>query len=113
MGLLANLLGGYVGIGSTATNLGSFIQIKNISLDAVYSMPSSDSYFKVVSLPALRVQSGSQGIFSVGQHVPLPGARSYLQGARQVVQSVEYRSSGVIFDIRPVVREGITDLDIT
>lgn len=114
-GLLANLLGGHVGIGigSTATNLGNFIQIKNTSLDAVYSMLSSDSRFKVVSSPALRIQSGSQGIFSVGQDVPVLGALSYPQGAGQAVQSVEYRSSGVIFDIRPVVKEGIIDLDIT
>ncbi|KAB0541647.1 type II secretory pathway protein [Kerstersia gyiorum] len=114
-GLLANLLGGHVGIGigSTATNLGNFIQIKNTSLDAVYSMLSSDSRFKVVSSPALRIQSGSQGVFSVGQDVPVLGALSYPQGAGQAVQSVEYRSSGVIFDIRPVVKESIIDLDIT
>lgn len=114
-GLLANLLGGHVGIGigSTSTNLGNFIQIKNTSLDAVYSMLSSDSRFKVVSSPALRIQSGSQGVFSVGQDVPVLGALSYPQGAGQAVQSVEYRSSGVIFDIRPIVKEGIIDLDIT
>lgn len=114
-GLLANLLGGNVGIGigSTATNLGNFIQIKNTSLDAVYSVLSSDSRFKVVSSPALRIQSGSQGIFSVGQEVPVLGALSYPQGAGQAVQSVEYRSSGVIFDVRPVVKESIIDLDIT
>ena len=29
------------------------------------------------------------------------------------MQSVEYRSSDVILDIRPVVKEGIIDLDIT
>lgn len=113
-GLLANLLGGHVGIGigSTATNLGNFIQIKNTSLDAVYSMLSSDSRFKVVSSPVLRIQSGSQGVFSVGQEVPVLGALSYSQGAGQAVQSVEYRSSGVIFDVRPVVKESIIDLDI-
>lgn len=41
------------------------------------------------------------------------GALSYPQGAGQAVQSVEYRSSGVIFDVRPVVKESIIDLDIT
>lgn len=114
-GLLASLLGGHfnVGIGATASNLGSFIQIKNTALDAVYSMLASDSRFKVLSSPALRIKSGARGVFSVGQDVPVLGALSFPQGAGQAVQSVEYRSSGVIFDIRPTVRDAIIDLTIT
>lgn len=113
-GLLASLLGGHVniGIGSTAPNLGSFIQLKNTALDAVYSILSTDSRFKVVSSPALRIQSGAKGMFSVGQDVPVLGALSYPQGAGQAVQSVEYRSSGVIFDIQPTVRDAVIELTI-
>lgn len=40
------------------------------------------------------------------------GALSFPQGAGQAVQSVEYRSSGVIFDIQPTVRGEIIDLNI-
>lgn len=114
-GLLANLLGGKLnlGIGSAAGNLGNFIQLKNTALDAVYSMLETDSRFKVVSSPSLRIQSGARGIFSVGQEVPVLGALSFPQGAGQAVQSVEYRSSGVIFDIRPTVRDAVIEMTIS
>ena len=59
------------------------------------------------------MQSGARGVFSVGQDVPVLGALSFPQGAGQAVQSVEYRSSGVIFDVRPSVKGEIIDLDIT
>lgn len=114
-GLLANLLGGKLnlGIGSAAGNLGNYIQLKNTALDAVYSMLETDSRFKVISSPSLRIQSGTRGVFSVGQEVPVLGALSFPQGAGQAVQSVEYRSSGVIFDIRPTVRDAVIDLAIS
>ncbi len=114
-GLLANLLGGKLnlGIGSAAANLGNFIQLKHTALDAMYSMLETDSRFKVVSSPSLRIQSGARGVFSVGQEVPVLGALSFPQGAGQAVQSVEYRSSGVIFDIRPTVRDAVIELAIS
>lgn len=114
-GLLANLLGGklHLGIGSAASNLGNFIQLKNTALDAVYSMLETDSRFKVISSPSLRIQSGARGVFSVGQEVPVLGALSFPQGAGQAVQSVEYRSSGVIFDIRPTVRDAVIEMAIS
>ena len=113
-GLLANLLGGKlnIGIGATAGKLGNFIQLKNTALDAVFSMLETDSRFKVLSSPSLRIQSGARGVFSVGQEVPVLGALSYPQGAGQAVQSVEYRSSGVIFEIRPTVRNSVIELSI-
>ncbi|WP_312594184.1 type II secretion system protein GspD [Comamonas terrigena] len=114
-GLLANLLGGKLnlGIGSATGNLGNFIQLKNTALDAVYSMLETDSRFKVVSSPSMRVQSGARGVFSVGQDVPVLGALSFPQGAGQAVQSVDYRSSGVIFDIRPTVRDAVIEMAIS
>lgn len=114
-GLLANLLGGKLnlGIGSAAGNLGNFIQLKNTALDAVYSMLETDSRFKVISSPSLRIQSGTRGVFSVGQEVPVLGALSFPQGAGQAVQSVEYRSSGVIFDIKPTVRNAVIELALS
>ncbi|WP_394792455.1 type II secretion system protein GspD [Rhodoferax sp.] len=111
-GLLASLLGGKlsIGIGST-TPIGSFVQFKNASLDGIYSALSQDSRFKVVSSPSLRIRSGDNGTFSVGQDVPVLGSVSYTSSG-QAVQSVEYRSSGVIFNILPTVREGGIDLSI-
>jgi len=111
-GLLASLIGGKVSIGLGSINpVDSFVRFKNVSLDAIYSMLSQDSRFKVVSSPSLRIRSGSSGAFSVGQDVPVLGAVSYPNNG-QPVQSVEYRSSGVIFNVQPTVREGVIDLGI-
>lgn len=111
-GVLASLLGGKLSLGIGATDpIGSFIRFKNVSLDAVYSILSQDSRFKVMSSPSLRIRSGGNGTFSVGQDVPVLGSVSY-PNSGQAVQSVEYRSSGVIFNIQPTVREGVIDLNI-
>lgn len=111
-GVLASLLGGKLSLGIGATDpIGSFIRFKNVSLDAVYSILSQDSRFKVMSSPSLRIRSGGNGTFSVGQDVPVLGSVSYPNNG-QAVQSVEYRSSGVIFNIQPTVREGVIDLNI-
>jgi general secretion pathway protein D len=111
-GLLANVLGGKLSVGLGSINaIGNFVRFKNATLDAVYSALSQDSRFKVVSSPSLRIRSGSNGTFSVGQDVPVLGAVSYPSNGN-AVQSVEYRSSGVLFNIMPTVREGVIDLNI-
>lgn len=111
-GLLASLLGGKLTAGMGTTNaLGSFLRFQNTAIEAVYSMLSQDSRFKVMSSPSLRIRSGAEGSFSVGQDVPVLAAVSYPANG-QPVQSVEYRSSGVLFNIVPTVREGVIDLNI-
>jgi len=111
-GLMASLLGGNLSIGVGSTNpIGSFVRFKNVTLDGIYSALSQDSRFKVVSSPSLRIRSGGNGSFSVGQDVPVLGAVSYPSNG-QAVQSVEYRSSGVLFNIQPTVREGVIELSI-
>lgn len=111
-GLFASLLGGKLTAGfGAAESLGTFLRFKNTALDAVYSVVSQDSRFKVVSSPSLRIRSGAEGSFSVGQDVPVLGAVSY-QNNGLAVQSVTYRSSGVLFNVAPTVREGVIDLNI-
>ncbi|MCA1323760.1 type II secretion system protein GspD [Herbaspirillum sp. alder98] len=111
--LALNLLGGTVTAGlSTPSTLDGFVRLKNTSIDAVFSALSSDSRFKTISAPSLRVRSGASGRFSVGQDVPILGAVSYPGNGNAPVQSVEYRSSGVIFDLAPVVRDSVVDLTV-
>ncbi len=113
IGALVNVLGSKLSMGlGTMDSIGSFIRFKNSSFDAIYSALSSDSRFKVLSSPTLRIRSGASGSFSVGQDVPVLGALSYPQGAGQAVQSVEYRSSGVLFGIQPTVRDAVIELNI-
>jgi general secretion pathway protein D len=111
-GLLTNLIGGKLQTGIGNTNpIGSFLRFKNTTLDAVYGMLSQDNRFKVMSSPSLRIKSGAQGTFSVGQDVPVLGSVTYPANG-QPVQSVEYRSSGVIFNIFPTVRESVIDIAV-
>lgn len=111
----AELLSGKIafGIGSSLVPAETTINLKGASFDAVITALSGDSRFKAVSSPTLRIRSGAVGHFSVGQEVPVLGALSYPQGASQPVQSIEYRSSGVIFEVEPQVREEVVDLRIS
>jgi type II secretory pathway component GspD/PulD (secretin) len=51
----------------------------------------------------MRLTSGSQGKFSVGDSTPTLGSTSTATGG-QVVQSVQYQSSGLILEVLPTVR---------
>lgn len=110
--LIANILGGTLSLGLDAgSTLPSLLRLKGASIDLVASMLSSDQRFKVVSSPFMRVRSGTEGSFSVGQDVPVLGAIQRSDD-KNPIQSIEYRSSGVIFDLLPTVHEETIDLDI-
>ncbi len=109
-----SILGGKFTVSNSGTTqLDSFIKLKTNAVDAVFSALSKDSRFNVVSKASMRVASGSIGHSSYGQEVPVLGSVSYPSGAGQAVQDVQYRSSGVIFDVRPIVRQSVVDLDVT
>ncbi|WP_296559991.1 hypothetical protein [Pigmentiphaga sp.] len=111
--LALSLLNGNVTAGLSApATLDGFVRIKNSSVDAVFAALSSDSRFRTLSAPSLRVRSGAVGRFSVGQDVPVLGAVSYPGNGNAPVQSVEYRSAGVIFDLAPIVRHAVVDLTV-
>jgi general secretion pathway protein D len=112
--LALNLLAGRlsVSMGSSGPS-DSFVRFKSTSIDAVLSALAADNRFKVVSRPSLRVRSGAIGRFTVGQDVPVLGAITYPGNGQPSVQSVEYRSSGVIFDLQPQVREAVVDLIVS
>lgn len=114
-GLALNLLGGRVGVvAGLSKNIGNAVTLHNagsIGIDALASMLATDSRFKVVSSPNLRVKSGSVAHFSAGSDVPILGAVQIDRNGNPV-QSVEYKPSGVILDIRPEVREKQIDLNV-
>lgn len=111
VGLALNLLGGRLGVSFGKNGVGDSISIKSATIEAVYSALSSDSRFKVVSSPSVRVKSGSRGLISVGADVPVLGAVSYnAQGG--ATQSVSMKASGVILDLKPTVMESGVELSI-
>lgn len=111
-GLALNIMQGKFGlnIGKLAAS-GDSISFKSASIDAVFSALSTDSRFKSVSNPSLRVKSGSNARFSVGSDVPVLGAVQFDKNGNPI-QSVEYKPSGVIFDLKPQIRENVIDLVI-
>ncbi|NBH74739.1 type II secretion system protein GspD [Rodentibacter pneumotropicus] len=109
--LLAKLLSGKLGINiGYKQNYENFITVNAGNLDAMIELFRTDSRFQVVSSPTLRVKSGSKGNFSVGSDVPVLSNLTYQDG--RPIQAIEYRSSGVIFDIQPTIKNQAIDLKI-
>jgi len=60
------------------------------------------SRFKVLGAPRLAVRSGGAARLVIGQEVPTAGAvATNVQGG--TLQSVDYRQSGIVFDLAPQV----------
>lgn len=109
--LLAKLLSGKLGIDiGYKQNYENFITVNAGNFDAMIELFRTDERFQVVSSPTLRVKSGSKGNFSVGSDVPVLSNVTYQDG--RPIQSIEYRSSGVIFDIQPTIKSNAIDLKI-
>lgn len=112
-GLALNVLNGKLGFGIGGTaSLANSVSIKSASLEAALSALSGDTRFKAISTPQVRIKSGGQARFTVGQDVPTLGAVNYGASGSQPLQSVEYRSSGVILSLSPTVRDSAVDLTI-
>lgn len=112
--LITSLFDGSLKVGVNAASMipgSDFISFKNVTIDLIANVLSKDSRFTMVSSPSLRVMSGKSGQFTVGQEVPVIAAIAYPENSAPV-QSIEYRSSGVIFNVLPNVYGSTIDLDI-
>ena len=98
-------------INAGSTPLSNSVSINTANFKAVLSALSSDTRFKVVSEPFLKVKSGASARVSVGQDVPVLG-NIQLDRNGNPIQSVDYKPSGVILDIRPQIRDASIDLTI-
>lgn len=110
--LAGEILRGRFGVSLGSVGRGDSLTFSVGGIEAVFSALSSDSRFKSVSNPFVRVKSGGNARFSVGSDVPVLGL-AQLDKNGNSVQSVEYKPSGVIFDIRPQVRADVIDLSIS
>lgn len=97
----------------TGEKLGNAVRVKAGDIDTVFSALSKDSRFHVINSPNLRIRSGARGKLTVGQKVPVLKSVSYPRGGGEPVQSVEYHSSGVIFELRPTVKDCVIDLHVS
>lgn len=113
LSLIANLFNSKLGIeinSGYSPSSGNLITFKSGSFSALAELFNKDSRFKVVSSPQLRVKNGANASFSVGSDVPVIGSTTYQDG--KPIQSIEYRSSGVLFNISPQIRKNSIDLAI-
>lgn len=102
--LAVNLLGGRVSAATAGQTLPNTATVRIAGIEAAYSILHSDSRFRVLSSPTLRIRSGERGKLIVGSEVPVLGAVS-ISSTGQPVQSIDYRSSGVILDLRAEILE--------
>lgn len=110
LSLAVDILNGKFGIKTGSPSLGSAISIKAGGFEAVVSALNSDSRFRVVSYPSLRVRSGSHGVVSVGSDFPVPSVSFDRNG--NPIQTVEFKPSGVILDLKPTITEERIELAI-
>ncbi|PPE62180.1 Type II secretion system protein D [Pectobacterium brasiliense] len=96
--------------GSNSRGYENFLKISSGSMNALVELFKTDSRFTTISAPTLRVRSGANAVFSVGNSTPTLGNTSF-QG-QSAVQSVVYRDAGIIFDVAPAVRLDVIDLKI-
>lgn len=108
-----NLLGGKIGatLEEPAFSMGAAVLLKWPSLSVVLKLLEGDSRFRYLAEPSLRVVDGETAKITVGQEVPTRGAVSTDRNGN-TLQSVEYRTSGLVFDVTPQVYESILRLKI-
>ncbi|PLY35285.1 secretin [Pectobacterium carotovorum] len=96
--------------GSDSRGYDNFLKISSGSMSALIELFKTDTRFTTVSSPTLRVRSGANAVFSVGNSTPTLG-NTIFQG-QSAIQSVVYRDAGIIFDVAPAVRLDVIDLKI-
>lgn len=87
------------------------ITFKNASIDAALSAIDGDSRFKYLAEPHLRVIDGETAKMTVGTEVPTRGEVSYDEHGNPI-QSVIYRTAGVIISVRPRILEDAVQLKV-
>jgi len=81
------------------------------SAEFVFSALNEDSRFRVISSPSLLVRHAQTARFTVGTETPVLSSLTFTDNG-DPVQDVEYRRSGVIFDVTPRVHLKNIDLDL-
>lgn len=102
--ILANILQSKLSINfSIGTFSDNLISLKTKDVNALFSIFDSETSFNVISSPVIRVLDSEQGSFTVGSDVPVLGGESYRDGI--ITRSIDYRSAGVIFKVKPVITD--------
>lgn len=107
LGALLDVLGGKLNL---ALNAGmvptdNFARLKTGGIDAVLKAINGDSRFRFRTQPSIRLVDGERGRLMVGSEVPVRGALTLSKDGTPV-QSVDYRSSGLVLTVQPRALDG-------
>lgn len=109
--LVMSALGGRLNVSTAGDIVGNILRLRTGSVDLVASALATDSRFKVVTAPFVRLMSGKTARFVSGGQQSLLGAIVTNQnGSTQ--QSYERIESGTILEVSPIVRSDAVDLDL-
>lgn len=109
--LVVSALGGRVGAAVPGDVVGNLLRLRTSSVDAVASSLATDSRFKVVAAPFVRLRSGKTARFVAGDQQSIQGAiTTTASGVSQ--QSFDRVESGTILEVSPVVRGVTVDVDL-
>lgn len=113
-GLLSGGTLGGLGIG----NDGATLTFVGPDLRATFNAFASNSRVNILSRPRLVTRSGGQARFQVGTDVPIITSQRATDfqatpGTTDILQSVQYRQTGVILEIEPVVYGDRVDITIS
>lgn len=112
VGGLLSILGLSVGVNYEAgRSVGNAITLNKTNLSAILSAVDGDTRFRYLSEPSLRVLEGETAKLTVGQDVPVRGAIQTDKNGT-IIQSVEYKTAGLVFEVTPTVYESMLRLKI-
>lgn len=104
--LALTALAGKLGVAlSAGAQLANALTWKGSTLTAALSAIEGDSRFRYVAEPQLRVNDGEKAKLVVGSEVPTRGAATFDKNGNPV-QSVQYRTAGVVITVEPKVMAG-------
>lgn len=110
---LFNGVGGSLSASNGPTDAdGTALRFTSNYLNLVISALNSDTRFKQISDPHVRVLSGNRVRLNVGSQVPTLGSISYQGSTSTPVQSVQYQDAGLIFDVRPTVMADAIEVEL-
>jgi len=96
-----------LGIGTNGLNLNYTASWAGWNVQAVFNAFASNNKVNILSRPRLVARSGSEAAIQVGTDVPIITSQTtnptVATGPTNVLQSIEYRQTGTILHIKPVV----------
>lgn len=102
---------GVSAVSTAATNVYNTLSFATPNFNAVLSLLDEDSHFRSVSRPKVLARSGQQVTFTTGQDVMVPGPIT-INASGQSLQSLINVTAGVTFQVTPLVRGDVVDVNL-